>query len=88
MESYKPLSYLYSKGIVNTSRSECIRNYKKALNYNPEDYECLIEYASMQYDAEPSEALRCYEKALNFILNNKDINHQIQPEIYNNIGVL
>lgn len=80
-ELYKVLGYLYSK---NMKRDEAIIYYQKAIRFDLNDFESLIEYAGIQEHHDPDSSLESYEKALKIAIALEEP----EPELYNNIGVL
>jgi tetratricopeptide (TPR) repeat protein len=55
------LGYLSSK---NQKRNEAIEYYKKALKYDPNDFETLIEYGHLQEQADHEQSHEAYSRAL------------------------
>ncbi|EAR82060.2 tetratricopeptide repeat protein (macronuclear) [Tetrahymena thermophila SB210] len=84
-EFFKPLAYLQSKLALGQNKQTQQQYYLKALNYNPQDFEAQLEYANNLTDIDAHESLRYFKQALS-VLNEKK--ERINPEIYNNIGVL
>ena len=60
-ELYKVLGYLSSK---NQKRNEAIEYYKKALKFDPNDFETLIEYGHLQEQTDPEQSHEAYTRAL------------------------
>ncbi|KAL4461184.1 hypothetical protein ABPG72_009481 [Tetrahymena utriculariae] len=84
-ELYKPLAYLQSKLALGQNKQTQQQYYLKALNYNPQDFEAQLEYANNLADIDAHESLRYFKQALSVLTEKKE---RINPEIYNNIGVL
>ncbi|KRW98867.1 hypothetical protein PPERSA_07365 [Pseudocohnilembus persalinus] len=89
---YKPLAYLYQKNAMfNNIREDKIKQfYEKAIMYNPQDYEVLIEYAQILSEKLPEKALIYFERAAEILKKQNQENGEqfICPEIFNNISVL
>ena len=59
--------------------------YQKALAFDPDDHELLIDFANLQELNDAKAALDAYEKAEQ-LMERQGI--PIKPELYNNIGVM
>jgi len=55
-ECYRMLAYTYSKKLM---KEEAITYYEKAVKFDNQDYECMLEYASYLEGMDNDKALLC-----------------------------